>query len=160
MSRSSTTLEALLLVLLCLLLLCAQRGQSKKYMRCELTRVMVQNYKFQKTLMSNCELKRPNTLYKPYNTFMFAQGSAWWSTRARWTPTRLPGKRTIARTMVCFRSIARTTVPRDARGVYAIWSVKVSELLSLLWSFLYTYNNHQLCLRSLQRWYFRWHCLR
>lgn len=30
-------------------------------MRCELTRVMVQNYKFQKTLMSNCELKRPKT---------------------------------------------------------------------------------------------------
>lgn len=56
MSRNSTTLEALLLVLICLLLLCAQRGQSKKYMRCELTRVMVQNYKFQKTLMSNCEL--------------------------------------------------------------------------------------------------------
>lgn len=120
MSRNSTTLEALLLVLICLLLLCAQRGQSKKYMRCELTRVMVQNYKFQKTLMSNCELKIPNFLYMPYNTFLFAKGSAWWSTRARWTPTRLPGKRTIARTMVCFRSIARTTVPRDARGVFAI----------------------------------------
>ncbi|KAH8410964.1 hypothetical protein KR222_003707 [Zaprionus bogoriensis] len=53
MTRSSTTLAALLLLALLCLLLGAQRGQAKKYMRCELTRVMVQNYRFDKTLMSN-----------------------------------------------------------------------------------------------------------
>ncbi|XP_060659657.1 lysozyme [Drosophila nasuta] len=35
------------------LMLCGSEVESKKYMRCELTRVMVENYRFQKTLMSN-----------------------------------------------------------------------------------------------------------
>lgn len=45
----------LLPALLLCLLLNGKEAESKKYMRCELTRVLVETYRFQKTLMSNCK---------------------------------------------------------------------------------------------------------
>ncbi|XP_030560214.1 lysozyme [Drosophila novamexicana] len=53
MSRENVRMTAALL-LLCLLMMMGAKGvESKKYMRCELTRVLVETYRFQKTLMSN-----------------------------------------------------------------------------------------------------------
>jgi len=47
-------MRCMVLLGLLFLMLCGKYVESKKYMRCELTRVMVENYRFQKTLMSNC----------------------------------------------------------------------------------------------------------
>lgn len=45
----------LLPALLLCLMLNGKEVESKQYMRCELTRVLVETYRFQKSLMSNCK---------------------------------------------------------------------------------------------------------
>jgi len=44
-----------LIPVLILLLLGLNQVDSKKYQRCELTRVLVENYNFDKTFISNCK---------------------------------------------------------------------------------------------------------
>lgn len=126
LSDMSTKSEVRLLVLgleLLFLMLCGVQVESKQYLRCELTKVMVQNYRVQKYLMSNCEL---SCLYSYYIiNWTRTQGSAWWSMRVIWIQIEWRVMITIAKTTDCFKSTARTTVQRDVREESATWSVKV-----------------------------------